>query len=540
MKKRSGQSYTDLARKTYLSSSTLHRYCTGKARIPDAAVLTRIARACGATDQEIVELTRAWLADRDPEPTQLADPAAPTEPADPAVRADPEVGAFAPARRSVRRGRALRVAAVALLLAATGPPGGPSEAAPTQWVSGPSWVIAPKPVEPTRFGVTVNSNTGEVPGFRVGSVRFWDSHSRWTQIEPRPGEYDWSATDRLVNSARRAGLPALFVLGGTPAWAAPDAPRMAYPDGSRAAAPDDLRHWERFVGTLAERYRGRIEAYELWPNGNDRRYYAGDTASLVELTRVASRAIRQADPKAVVVCPGMGRLWSDEGRDLLRRFAEAGGYAHCDVAAVKLHQRIASDPPETVLSILDSAYKIMHGAGVHPPIWSTGTTHDLVLEHPLDEARAIDHAVRFFLAGIYGSASGNLQRTYFYAWGNPNLPIVLQAVGGAPTKAALAVEQLQRWLARARVRACGKGAAIRLPANVWQCEFTVPDASGRQQDAVVRWTHAGTASTPAPPGAARLHRLDGVSTPISPGDFLDIGTRPVLITRTPATAGPPS
>ncbi|MFI6744172.1 helix-turn-helix domain-containing protein [Nonomuraea sp. NPDC050451] len=520
LKKRSGQSYAALARRTYISSSTLHRYCTGKARIPDAAVLTSIARACGATDQEILEVTQAWLADQ--EPASIQEPAS----TPPAVPAHPNPAARG---KPLRRGVVL-IAVAALLLTAVGPPGAPPVPAPPQWVSGPSWVVAPMPVASARFGVTMNADTGEMPGFRVGAVRFWDSGTRWTQLEPRRGEYDWTVADRLVKGAQRAGLPALFVIGGTPAWAAPNAPRMAYPDGSRAAPPDDLADWERFVRALAQRYRGRVEGYELWPVGNDSRFYTGDTATLVEMTRRANRIIKRADPKAIVVCPGMGRLWSAEGRELLRRFAETGGYEHCDVASIKLHQRIASDPPETVLTILAAAYRTMHQAGVHPPVWSTGTTHDIVLQQPLDEARAIDHAVRFYLTGLYGSASSNLQRTYFYAWGSANLPVVLQAEGGAPTRAALAVEQLQRWLAHAQVRACGQGAAIRLPANVWQCEFTMPDVAGRYPSAVLRWTHTGTASTPAPPGATQVHKLDGTSTPVASGDSLDITTRPVLVT----------
>ncbi len=79
---------------------------------------------------------------------------------------------------------------------------------------------------------------------------------------------------------------------------------------------------------------------------------------------------------------------------------------------------------------------------------------------------------RHFLAGIYGRHFG-LDRMHFYNWGGTRIPIVLQADGGAPTAAALAVEQLQRWLARAESRSCGHGLAAGLPDNVWQCDFRV-------------------------------------------------------------------
>jgi hypothetical protein len=82
---------------------------------------------------------------------------------------------------------------------------------------------------------------------------------------------------------------------------------------------------------VAERYRGRIEAYELWVLANDQRFYTGSVGTLVEMTRWSSAIIRSVDPAATLVCPGMGQLWNSEGVDFLQRFAKLGGYDHCDV-----------------------------------------------------------------------------------------------------------------------------------------------------------------------------------------------------------------
>ena len=56
LKRRSGRSFRTLGERTGLSSSGLHRYCQGLA-VPDHfEVVARIARACGATKAELVEL----------------------------------------------------------------------------------------------------------------------------------------------------------------------------------------------------------------------------------------------------------------------------------------------------------------------------------------------------------------------------------------------------------------------------------------------------------------------------------------------------
>lgn len=197
--------------------------------------------------------------------------------------------------------------------------------------------------------------------------------------------------------------------------------------------------------------------------------------------------------------------------------------------SVKLHQRQAVDPPETMVDLLDRIYEALHEVGVHPPLWNTGTTYDLPTEESLDERRAVDYATRFYLVTVYGMHV-SLERSYFYNWGGSRLPIVMQAVGGPPTPAALAVEELQRWLVRTSTRACGHGREIDLPVNVWQCEFTAED--GRLLS--VRWTATGTASTEAGPGAEELRRLDGTAEPLRDGDVVEVsGTPQMIISRRP-------
>ena len=392
-----------------------------------------------------------------------------------------------------------------------------------QALSGPAWVRPPQAIPATMFGVTIQTGTGAMPAFQVGAVRFWDSGTTWTSIEPRRGEFEWATADRLVTAASTAKLPVLFTLGGTPPWAAPTGVRSVYEDGSRDSPPDRMADWAAFVGALASRYGDRIEAYEIWVLGNDARFYAGSVETLVEMTRIAYQTIKAAAPNARIACPGMGRLWTTEAQQFLRRFAKLGGYQHCDVASIKLYQRTPTDPPEDMLQLVTLVDRMLHEAGVHPPLWNTGTTYEIPLQGSLDETMAVNHAVRFFLVGLYAQ----VRRMYFYNWGGTKIPIVLQPVGGSPTAAALAIQQLQRWLEHASIRSCGRGRAIGLPDNVWQCEFTI--TGGRTFDAAIRWTHLGRHATAAPPNVARVYQLDGTSRAVAPGEILVATEQPVFI-----------
>lgn len=375
-----------------------------------------------------------------------------------------------------------------------------------QLVPGPDWVSAPPEALPaTLFGVTVGSKSGAMPGFRVGAVRFWDSRTRWANVNPAPGRFDWTNLDRMVAGAERARVPVLYTMGITPAWAAPDSPRSAYDDDSRTDPPDNLADWDNYVHAVVSRYRGRIHAYELWDFANTRFHYTGDLRTLVELVRRAATIINAVDTDATVACPSLGDLWTPEGRDILARFAALDGYRYCDVVAVKLHPRRATGEPEEMVKLAGMINDVLHRAGVHLQMWATGPGHAVPTAKPLGHRDAGNFAVRFYLAGIYA----RFDRMYFYSWGVGNLPLVLQVEGSPPTEAALFVQRLETWLAGAGIESCGRGAADGLPAGVWQCRFVVRGPKGRTEPAAVRWTTTGSASMPVEAGAYRVEHLDG-------------------------------
>ncbi|MEE1803523.1 helix-turn-helix transcriptional regulator [Streptomyces sp. JV176] len=123
LKQRSGLSYEAVAKRAHMSTSTLHRYCKGEGVPADNAAVSRFARVCGATPEELVELHRRWvLADAARERARRA--AADPEPPSAQVRTDrPSPEAAVPARRmatflrTARRRWALVAAGTAVAVA---------------------------------------------------------------------------------------------------------------------------------------------------------------------------------------------------------------------------------------------------------------------------------------------------------------------------------------------------------------------------------------------------------------------------------------
>ncbi|MFE0761909.1 helix-turn-helix domain-containing protein [Streptomyces smyrnaeus] len=562
LKQRSGRSYAALAHRTGLGRSTLHRYCLGTTVPPAFGAVEKVARVCGADRAELDRLYRAWCRAADAERgagaveegeeqsatagaggrsdrTQAPEPSDLSLPMD-GPAPDDAAGAAAPGTYFWLRVLAVLLGLVMPTAALTvpyrdGAGGGSPHGAPgrsrsgqdRQKVEGPAWTNAPRPVPGAFYGMNLASDTGEMPGFRVGSVRLWHSGTRWSQLEPQRGKYRWKTLDRLVKAAGRERLPVLLTLGGTPPWAAPNGHRSLF-DDARASPPDDLADWDRFVRALVTRYRGRIEAYELWDYPSSRGVWTGSTKRLAEMVERASRIIREVDPEAERVCPSFGSLWQKRGRDLLRKFVRTGAYRHCDVAALKLPPRRADGPPEETITLVKRVQRLFYSEGLgRVALWNTGPDQDVALREHLDARRADNYAVRFYLVGLY-LKDQELRRMYFYSWGSSEVPLVVELAGGPPTRAGRRIGRLQQWLEDARITSCGSGPGVGLAPGAYTCRFVRKGTVLR-----VYWTTRGTDRVRLGADARLLRRLDGSESALRPGHRLLIGEEPVLVEHRP-------
>ncbi|MFD9858322.1 helix-turn-helix domain-containing protein [Streptomyces alboflavus] len=572
LKERSGRSYTALASRTGLSRSSVHRYCQGLTVPASFGTVERIARVCGAGQGELDRLYGAWARAEAASAEAVSAEAAsgealsgeagsPAEPpaGPPAASAAVEPAARTPRRRPIplppRRLRTLLLAmvvAVAVVSVVTfdGRPdpggegggatasggtgsggGGTVDRSSGQRIDGPYWALAPKPLDREFFGMTMNTDTGLMPDFAVGGVRLWESETRWAQVEPERGKFDWKILERTVRGAERKHLPILFVFGGTPGWAAPEGPRTPYHEDSRAAPPDDLADWEHFVEKVATRYRSRIAAYELWDSVGATSHYTGSMATLAKMVRGAARIIRRVDPDAKLACPSFGKLWEAEGRALLTKFVRTGAYKYCDTAALKLHPRRADGPPEEIIELAAKVEDIFRRNDQGRRVWNTGPGAEIDDGAHLSARRANDYAVRFYLVGLYARKS-YIERMYFYAWGGRNIPLVVQPVGGPPTEPGRRIGRLHAWLADQQITSCGKGPGVGLPPGVHECAFRPadtrePDPSGPRL--AVRWTQRGRAEAELDKGAHRLRRMDGGVRRVRAGERVVYGESPVLV-----------
>ena len=118
----------------------------------------------------------------------------------------------------------------------------------------------------------------------------------WRDIEdPVNNILAWDEVDRIVETTNAYGRKLLINVVRSPS---------AY--NATNGLPDDPRTLANFMGLLAERYKGRIHAYEIWNEPNLAHETGGtivpeDVGRYVEMLKLSYQAIKAVDPEAIVL-----------------------------------------------------------------------------------------------------------------------------------------------------------------------------------------------------------------------------------------------
>lgn len=219
----------------------------------------------------------------------------------------------------------------------------------------------------------------------------------WDRIERSPGNFDWAATDSLVETATAHHLRLLPILWSPPTF------RSSRPDGEAPKGmypPSDPAAFARFAEALVRRYgpggsfwctqeptvggpgetRCRepyrpMRAWQIWNEEDyDHFWPAGpDAQAYLAMLRPVSDAIHAVDPKAEVVLGGLSiRALTRHG--FLDQLYAAGGRSAFDTLA--MHPYAAT--VRGMLRLIHRARAIAKRHGVQAPIrvteygWATG------------------------------------------------------------------------------------------------------------------------------------------------------------------------
>ena len=196
-------------------------------------------------------------------------------------------------------------------------------------------------------------------------------------VEPLDETYNTSTLnsfDRAVDLARGAGYKIIVTVDQSPSWAH---------DGlNENSPPRQNSELGEFMAFLANRYEGRVQAYEIWnqPNHPTTWPTGPDAGQYARMLRSVAPAIRAADPTAKVIFGGLFQNDYEYLEDAYDERPDIGDYF--DVMAT--HPFVYDGRPPEAMWLDDgriskdafSAYRevreTMQEHGDNRPIWFTG------------------------------------------------------------------------------------------------------------------------------------------------------------------------
>ncbi|HEV7662632.1 MAG TPA: hypothetical protein VGQ62_03785 [Chloroflexota bacterium] len=220
----------------------------------------------------------------------------------------------------------------------------------------------------------------------------------WSLIQ-KDGPTSWAEgyfTDQQITQEASRGIQIVGLAAYTPQWATstPSSPRTTNTPANLYLPFDDPRnYWGQFMYRLADRYRQQVSTWIIW---NEPDMYSdsvaytwdGSISDMYQLVKVASQAVKKANPDAKVALPGMTYWWDKEGgRALyLSRFLEAaaqdpGAAGHGDYFdIVVLHQYTNPLNTYAATRVLQRALAVY---GFDRPIW-VGESNIVPADDPMN------------------------------------------------------------------------------------------------------------------------------------------------------------
>ncbi len=140
----------------------------------------------------------------------------------------------------------------------------------------------------------------------------------WHEIEKEKGIYSWNDTDKAINVALQNGITPFITIGhGNELYSkltTYDDPKLAEIYGYRPEPPIKdpvaMRAFLEFTRATVERYRDKIDYWEVWNEPNHRNYWGSkpDGKEYGKLLVEAAKLIKQIDPGSKVIGGSMAGI----------------------------------------------------------------------------------------------------------------------------------------------------------------------------------------------------------------------------------------
>ncbi len=374
------------------------------------------------------------------------------------------------------------------------------------------------------FGMHVNKlGVHETyPPVGIGTMRLWNTGTEWITIEPTQGAlsdsmnwiYDTTGTsgfgfrlDYYLNYilANDSGATVLYTMGQSPSWAAVDP----------ASPPTNISDWQNYVNRLGNRYRSKINYWEVWNEADYSGSYSGTVDDLVELSQSTYQELKTIDPANNILAPN---FTSAKG---LAEFFYGGGGNYSDI--ISWHDYPSRMPEESIPEIIGMKNVMENYGYADKPLWNTEGAISIPINDSLTEEEDMAAVSRTqIIQWLFGIENFN-----WYCWdvyGDVTKKFTRLSYSSSPnqydslTPAGIAYRETVTWLTGAQV------ISKSVSNDTWIVEL---QRSGGYKARIV-WNTSGTQIFNIPSSWNVLHIRDLYADTLIPSSSIQINGLPLL------------
>lgn len=172
---------------------------------------------------------------------------------------------------------------------------------------------------------------------------------QWKDIEGPKGSFGWGELDSIVADANAKNIKVMLSIVRAPSWA-----RV---DGTNGM-PDNVKDMGDFVEALSTRYKGKVQAYEIWNEQNLAHENGGskesiDVARYMEMLIESYNRIKAIDPDAFVISGALTSTGDsptaiDDMTYFEQMFTYKDGIIKRYVDGIGFHPSPSYNPPDTL------------------------------------------------------------------------------------------------------------------------------------------------------------------------------------------------
>jgi hypothetical protein len=144
---------------------------------------------------------------------------------------------------------------------------------------------------------------------RRAGFRWVRDRISWGEVEAQPGKYVWGRYEKSAQAQEKRGLRVYQVFHDVPKW--------ARSDGAVQRFPDDLRTVYRFARAAAQKFRGKVKAWEVWNEADIPVFSTDVPAEYAAFLKAAYLGFKTGDSGALVLQTSMAHASGRFGEGLI-------------------------------------------------------------------------------------------------------------------------------------------------------------------------------------------------------------------------------